>query len=90
MLHITVDLRLHRMTNINKIWARFIKFGYKSHSQEHAKLLHLFNSVTRIFAYFVYLMKLVGGCFEFNGPSRQYFSVYSAVPKREGERGKKR
>ena len=26
------------------------------------------------------------GCFGFNGPLRQYFSLYRAVPQREGER----
>ena len=31
---------------------------------------------------------LVG--FGFNGPLRQYFSLYRAVSQREGERGKKR
>ena len=29
------------------------------------------------------------GCFGFNGPLRQYFSLYRAVPQREGERGEK-
>ena len=29
------------------------------------------------------------GCFGFNGPLRQYFSVYRAVSQREGERGEK-
>ena len=29
------------------------------------------------------------GCFGFNGPSRQYFSLYQAVSKREGERGER-
>ena len=29
------------------------------------------------------------GCFGFNGPLRQYFSLYRAVSQREGERGKK-
>ena len=36
--------------------------------------------------------KLVGwlvGCFGFNGPLRQYFSLYRAVSRREGERGEK-
>ena len=28
------------------------------------------------------------GCFGFNGPLRQYFSLYRAVSQREGERGK--
>ena len=30
------------------------------------------------------------GCFGFNGPLRQYFSLYRAVSQREGERGVKR
>ena len=29
------------------------------------------------------------GCFRFNGPLRQYFSLYRAVSQREGERKKK-
>ena len=29
------------------------------------------------------------GCFGFNGPLRQYFSLYRAVSKREGEREEK-
>ena len=29
------------------------------------------------------------GWFGFNGPLRQYFSLYQAVSQREGERGKK-
>ena len=29
-------------------------------------------------------------CLGFNGPLRQYFSLYRAVSQREGERGKKR
>ena len=29
------------------------------------------------------------GCFGFNGPLRQYFSLYPAVSQREGERGEK-
>ena len=33
---------------------------------------------------------LLVGCFGFNGPLRQYFSLYRAVPQREGERGEKR
>ena len=30
------------------------------------------------------------GCFEFNGPLRQYFSLYRTVSQREIERGEKR
>ena len=29
------------------------------------------------------------GCFGFNGPLRQYFSLYRAISQREGERGEK-
>ena len=29
------------------------------------------------------------GCFRFNGPLRQYFSLYRAVSQREGERRRK-
>ena len=29
------------------------------------------------------------GCFGFNGPLRQYFSLYRAVSQKEGERGEK-
>ena len=32
---------------------------------------------------------LVGWLVGFNGPLRQYFSLYRAVSQREGERGKK-
>ena len=30
------------------------------------------------------------GCFGFNDPLRQYFSLYRVVSQREGERGEKR
>ena len=33
---------------------------------------------------------LLVGCFGFNGPLRQYFSLYQAVSQREGERGETR
>ena len=36
----------------------------------------------------IYQYRLVG-CFGFNGPLRQYFSLYRAVSQREGERGEK-
>ena len=32
---------------------------------------------------------LIGWCFGFNGPLRQYFSLYRAVSQREEERGEK-
>ena len=31
----------------------------------------------------------LSGCFGFNGPLRQYFSLYRAVSQKEGERGEK-
>ena len=44
-----------------------------------------------IFTSCLYIQAEVGwlvGCFGFNGPLRQYFSLYQAVSQREGERGK--
>ena len=38
----------------------------------------------------VVVLTFLVGCFGFNGPLRQYFSLYRAVSQREGERGKKR
>ena len=32
------------------------------------------------------ILKLRVGCFGFNGPLRQYFSLYRAVSQREGDR----
>ena len=32
---------------------------------------------------------LLVGCFGFNGPLRQFFSLYRAASQREGERGEK-
>ena len=37
-----------------------------------------------------FLVGWLVGCFGFNGPLRQYFSLYRAVSQREGERGEKR
>ena len=42
--------------------------------------MNLFQTVTQL--------RLVG-CFGFNGPLRQYFSLYRAVSQREGEREEK-
>ena len=35
------------------------------------------------------LPQMLVGCFWFNDPLRQYFSLYRAVSQREGERGEK-
>ena len=42
-----------------------------------------------IFLYFHYEKGWLVGCFGFNGPLKQYSSLYRAVSQREGERGKK-
>ena len=34
-------------------------------------------------------VRILVGCFGFNGPLRQYFSLYQTVSQREGERGEK-
>ena len=39
---------------------------------------------------FLFQVGWLVGCFGFNGPLRQYFSLYRAVSQREGERGEKR
>ena len=43
-------------------------------------LITAYMSVTTHFGWLV-------GCFGFNGPLRQYFSLYQTVFQREGERG---
>ena len=45
-----------------------------------------------IYVYTVYLLLFradLVGCFGFNGPLRQYFSLYRAVSQREGEIGER-
>ena len=51
---------------------------------------------TSMYIYFIniyvspsYLLNCCCCCFGFNGPLRQYFSLYRAVSQREGERGEK-
>ena len=58
------------------------------------EILNLIESVSEDFPSYSYTFTtfqefgwLVG--FRFNGPLRQYFSLYRAVSQREGERGKK-
>ena len=48
-----------------------------------------YPSVEIIIPYYVTLMIWLVGCIGFNGPLRQYFSLYQAVSQREGERGEK-
>ena len=54
-------------------------FGRAFAIQENRTILHFMHVIT--------VGWLVG--FGFNGPLRQYFSLYQAVSQREGERGKK-
>ena len=35
----------------------------------------------------IHINQWLVGCFGFNGPLRQYFSLYRAVSQREGDRG---
>ena len=49
---------------------------------------YIHNSELNDFRKIICLSWLVG-CFGFNGPLRQYFSLYRAVSQREGERGEK-
>ena len=51
-------------------------------------VLIFFVSSIILFSFSLSLGLLVG-CFGFNGPLRQYFSLYRAVSQREGERGEK-
>ena len=50
---------------------------------------HFFSRLSFLFSNSLSLGWLVG-CFGFNGPLRQYFSLYRAVSQREGERKEKR
>ena len=38
---------------------------------------------------FIYFLYWLNGCFGFNGPLKQYFSLYRAVFQREGDIGEK-
>ena len=52
----------------------------------------LFGNVFSRLSFLLSFSLSLGGlvvCLGFNGPLRQYFSLYRAVPQREGERGKK-
>ena len=59
------------------------------------KILDLAGCNTYVFGLFRYFSCHLGfgiwlvGCFGFNGPLRQYFSLYRAVSQREGERGER-
>ena len=57
------------------------------------EILNLIESVSEDFPSYSKVVKKtfwLVGCFGFNGPLRQYFSLYRTVSQREGEREKKR
>ena len=55
-----------------------------------SKLQNLLHSTQEAGRHFILYSTILGGfgldCFGFNGPLRQYFSLYRAVSQREGER----
>ena len=55
-------------------------------NQEYSSYLTLFNGA-KLFEQFWWSWLV--GCFGFNGPFRQYFSLYRAVSQREGERSER-
>ena len=50
---------------------------------------HIVEALSKRFGYWLFRVYWLVGCFGFNGPLRQYFSLYRAVSQREGERGEK-
>ena len=50
---------------------------------------YTFFIVKKKLAQVILNLQLWIGCFGFNGPLRQYFSLYRAVSQREGERGER-
>ena len=45
--------------------------------------------LSSIISLFFFPLSGLVGCFGFNGPLRQYFSLYRAISQREGERKEK-
>ena len=46
----------------------------------------MLDAIMYLYLDLVTLLVMLVGCFGFNGPLRQYFSLYRAVSQREGER----
>ena len=69
----------------------FSRFGYRFHIFSDQRR----NFESKLFAALCNALQIhksrcwLVGCFGFNGPLRQYFSLYRAVSQREGERGEK-
>ena len=63
-----------------------IHVGLKEHSDPGVKALLFINGVKiKLAITFHWLV----GCFGFNGPLRQYFSLYLSISQREIDRGEK-
>ena len=67
-----------------KISNSYLKYANIFIEKKCVKLLTFFQQKIS-----VYLVGWLVGCFGFNGPLRQYFSLYQAVSQREGERGER-
>ena len=64
----------------------------KRSSQSYSTICNSFSHKSEEILFSVFRLCSVGwldGCFGFNGPLRQYFSLYRAASQREGERGEK-
>ena len=66
----------------------FLKKRLDSHQTCMDRLLRLAKQTLKMLVTLISCQGLVG-CFGFNGPLRQYFSLYRAVSQREGEREEK-
>ena len=62
----------------------FVAIRYLIDVSMHAVFFHTISSKDRMS-----LLDWLVGCFGFNDPLRQYFSLYRAVSQREGERAEK-
>ena len=85
-----VDEERHRVPNIKSKDVTKNMMVYLPYIECTGKCSRVDRFECRIstFALFAHDVRLVG-CFGFNGPLRQYFSLYRAVSQREGEREEK-
>ena len=51
--------------------------------------LSVMHALVKFREYIPYGLGWLVGCFGFNSPLREYFSLYRAVSQREGDRGEK-
>ena len=102
---IRMSLRMERAANTHSHLCRHAYVQYQSSNGPIRRLILYIRPPAKVAVrVFCLLMKIyivnsknsksgyVGwlvGCFGFNGPLRQYFSLYRAVSQREGERGER-